>query len=296
MLEQKEAFYATRPMAGADFAGKMTGSMHKLKLPLPDSHMPDDTVALLEAGVWGQARGAPIGLPDRVLYGSDQVLNLDKHWPGHEQHPFGQWRTSALPKCPQSLLSLLEEEIAGVTGGMSYLGSLGSFFAFHVENQRLPSYNLLMAGSPKVWYAVTPEHISTFRAACAAMRVEPNLATMIDLEKLAAHGVPLTRAVQRPGQVIITFPGAYHAGFNTGPNWAEAANFAFSDWLPHGRMARDEDGRITPTPLFAFDRLLLALAMHAAEPSSPWYADRAIVRAELELLMEREEEQRAEQG
>jgi hypothetical protein len=44
--------------------------------------------------------------------------------------------------------------------------------------------------------------------------------------------------LQEAGQFIITFPGAYHAGFNHGFNCAESVNFALPQWLPIGRRAR----------------------------------------------------------
>ena len=46
-----------------------------------------------------------------------------------------------------------------------------------------------------------------------------------------------TKVVQRPGDFILTFPGAYHAGFNHGFNIAESTNFATRRWLPIGRRA-----------------------------------------------------------
>ena len=48
---------------------------------------------------------------------------------------------------------------------------------------------------------------------------------------LTAAGVPVYRAVHEAGSFMITTPGAYHAGFNTGFNIAESTNFAFCDWL-----------------------------------------------------------------
>lgn len=60
------------------------------------------------------------------------------------------------------------------------------------------------------------------------------LITMLSPAQLAARGVPVCRAVQVPGSFIVTFPDAYHAGFNSGFNVAEAVNFAAPDWLPFG--------------------------------------------------------------
>ena len=64
------------------------------------------------------------------------------------------------------------------------------------------------------------------------------MVTMVAPHRLKSnHGVPVCRAVQRPGNYIITFPRAYHGGFNAGLNCAEAVNFAPADWLPWGDKA-----------------------------------------------------------
>ena len=39
-------------------------------------------------------------------------------------------------------------------------------------------------------------------------------------------GVRVCRAVQAPGEIVVTFPRAYHAGFSNGFSLGEAANFA----------------------------------------------------------------------
>lgn len=49
-----------------------------------------------------------------------------------------------------------------------------------------------------------------------------------------SYGVRCFRATQRPGDIIVTYPAAYHAGFSLGPNMAEAMNFGTIDWLEHG--------------------------------------------------------------
>ena len=49
---------------------------------------------------------------------------------------------------------------------------------------------------------------------------------MIHPMALKAAGVPVYRMEQRPGEFMLTFPRAYHGGFNAGYNFAESCNFA----------------------------------------------------------------------
>ena len=63
------------------------------------------------------------------------------------------------------------------------------------------------------------------------------LVTMLNPRVLQAHGVPVYRGVQHKGDFMITFPNAYHSGFNTGFNCAEAVNFVPPDWLRFQRTS-----------------------------------------------------------
>jgi jumonji domain-containing protein 2 len=55
---------------------------------------------------------------------------------------------------------------------------------------------------------------------------------------LKKAGVPYEIVIQRPGDAIVTSPGAYHFGVNLGFNIAEATNFGIPEWIPKGREAK----------------------------------------------------------
>lgn len=58
-----------------------------------------------------------------------------------------------------------------------------------------------------------------------------HMTTMVSPERLEAHGVPVYTCSQLAGEFVVTFPRAYHAGFNNGYNFAEAVNFCPAEWV-----------------------------------------------------------------
>ena len=136
--------------------------------------------------------------------------------------------------------------LPGVTTAYLYFGMWGSVFSAHTEDMNLLSINYLHAGAPKYWYAIDPKASKRFES--LATSLFPAAARdcadflrhkryLISPTILHKHGIGYTTQVQRPGDAIITFPGAYHFGFNTGFNVAESTNFAVPEWLPSGREA-----------------------------------------------------------
>lgn len=46
-----------------------------------------------------------------------------------------------------------------------------------------------------------------------------------------------SQITQEAGEIMITFPYGYHAGFNHGFNCAESTNFAAPRWVEYGKRA-----------------------------------------------------------
>lgn len=56
---------------------------------------------------------------------------------------------------------------------------------------------------------------------------------------LKEHNIPCVMVTQQPGDFVITFPHAYHCGFNNGYNIAESTNFAMPRWIEYGKKAAE---------------------------------------------------------
>lgn len=59
---------------------------------------------------------------------------------------------------------------------------------------------------------------------------------------------------------MVTFPCAYHGGFNTGFNCAEAVNFAPAYWLTFGAAACERLRAFRKPPVVCHEWLLLKVA------------------------------------
>jgi jumonji domain-containing protein 2 len=55
---------------------------------------------------------------------------------------------------------------------------------------------------------------------------------MISTMQMQSNNIPFIRLIQEEGEMIVNFPGAYHAGFNLGFNCAESTNFGTSRYVP----------------------------------------------------------------
>ncbi|KAJ4958970.1 hypothetical protein NE237_026081 [Protea cynaroides] len=188
-----------------------------------------------------------------------------------------KWNLKTLSRLPKSTLRLLENTIPGVTEPMLYIGMLFSMFAWHVEDHYLYSINYHHCGASKTWYGIPGHAALDFEKAVrkrvyahgilstegedGAFDVLLGKTTIFPPNILLQHNVPVYKAVQKPGEFVITFPRAYHAGFSHGFNCGEAVNFATGDWFPLGAVASRRYAFLGRTPLLPHEELLCKEAM-----------------------------------
>ncbi|KAL0913771.1 hypothetical protein M5K25_017256 [Dendrobium thyrsiflorum] len=188
-----------------------------------------------------------------------------------------KWNLKRLSQLPKSVLRLLQSSIPGVTDPMLYIGMLFSMFAWHVEDHFLYSINYHHCGAAKTWYGIPGHAAPEFEKVAqeyvykreifstegddAAFDVLLGKTTMFPPNILLDHHVPVYKAVQNPGEFIITFPRAYHAGFSHGFNCGEAVNFAIGDWFSLGIVASQRYALLNRMPLLSYEELLCKEAM-----------------------------------
>ena len=65
---------------------------------------------------------------------------------------------------------------------------------------------------------------------------------LISPMRMAQAGIPVYKGVQKAGEIMITWPEAFHSGFNLGFNLAESVNFVppslWKFFMEHARTAR----------------------------------------------------------
>lgn len=219
-----------------------------------------------------------------VLYGADlETGSFGSGFPKHcnqggsiqdEKYVNSGWNLNNLPRVSGSVLSYESSDISGVLVPWLYIGMCFSSFCWHVEDHHLYSMNYMHWGAPKMWYGIPGENALQLEEVMRKHLPElfdeqpdllHKLVTQLSPSILKAEGVPVYRCVQNPGEFVLTFPRAYHSGFNCGFNCAEAVNVAPVDWLPYGQNAIElyrEQGRKTS---ISHDKLLLGAARAAVK-------------------------------
>ncbi len=237
-----------------------------------------------------------------VEYGAD--IHSTTHgsgFPTIEKNPLDpystdQWNLNILPLHPESLFRHIKSDISGMTVPWLYVGMCFSTFCWHNEDHYTYSANYQHFGATKTWYGIPGADADKFEEAMRQavpelFESQPDLlfqlVTLLPPDQLKKAGVNVYALDQRAGQLVVTFPQAYHAGFNHGFNFNEAVNFAPHDWEPYGEAGVERLQAFKRQPCFSHDELLLtAAARDTTIKTAKWLAPA------LERLKERELEQR----
>lgn len=188
-----------------------------------------------------------------------------------EQYVHHPWNLNNFPGAQGSLLQYVDSSITGVVVPWLYIGMSLSSFAFHTEDHYFASINYHHFGAPKTWYGISERQAALFEDTCRKLCPDlflqrEDLLTGIvtqfspkDLICASKGELAIFRIVQMPGDFVITFPRAYHGGFNHGFNCAEAVNFATPTWLRHGYQCLDRYKILKKNPVIAHDTLICSL-------------------------------------
>uniref|UniRef100_A0A8D0ARF1 [histone H3]-trimethyl-L-lysine(4) demethylase n=1 Tax=Sander lucioperca TaxID=283035 RepID=A0A8D0ARF1_SANLU len=211
-----------------------------------------------------------------------------------EEYANSGWNLNNMPVLEQSVLTHINVDISGMKVPWLYVGMCFSSFCWHIEDHWSYSINFLHWGEPKTWYGVPASAAEKLEAVMKKLAPElfdsqpdllHQLVTIMNPNVLMEHGVPVYRTNQCAGEFVVTFPRAYHSGFNQGYNFAEAVNFCTADWLPMGRQCVAHYRRLHRYCVFSHEELLCKMA---ADPDSLDVELAAAVFKEMGEMMEEE--------
>ncbi len=207
-------------------------------------------------------------------HGSGFPTQMALEQAGDENHYYksyveSSWNLNNIPVLEGSVLGYINADISGMKIPWMYVGMCFSTFCWHNEDHWSYSINYLHWGEPKTWYGVPggmAEHFEQVMRETTPdlFRNQPDLlhqlVTILNPNILMDRGVPVYHIDQAAGEFVLTFPRAYHAGFNHGYNFAEAVNFAPLDWIPLGRECVEHYSSLHRYCVFSHDELICKMA------------------------------------
>ncbi|KAF9993432.1 hypothetical protein BGZ80_002474 [Entomortierella chlamydospora] len=237
-----------------------------------------------------------------VEYGADlHSSQYGSGFPMKTRDPHDEYSThpsnlNNMPVLQESLFRHIKSDISGMMVPWLYVGMCFSTFCWHNEDHYTYSINYMHWGATKTWYGVPASDALKFedtmrQAVPELFEQQPDLlfqlVTMLSPGRLVENGVKVLALDQRPGQFVVTFPQAYHAGFNQGFNFAEAVNFAPPDWCQFGVDCAMRYKEHRKHPVFSHDELIITTALKDdSVDTAKW------LRHEMKDLLKREMELR----
>lgn len=131
----------------------------------------------------------------------------------------------------------------GIFTSYLYLGMWKASFPMHVEDMNAYSINLLHFGADKVWFFIPRKSFSDLKKILpdyykSCPEYLRHKSTIFGVDVLNFQRIPVLRTIQKPGEIIVTFPNGGHQGYSQGFNCGEAVNYCPSQWVKYGMAAR----------------------------------------------------------
>jgi len=152
--------------------------------------------------------------------------------------------------------NVLHDNITAVTGIQTpylYIGQAYTMFALHTEDYNALSLNYQHSGAPKSWRVCSPRSFTALEDFIAASipnagncsQFVRHQSIYLPRETLEGAGVRSILVRQFPGELVITWPLAYHQGWNEGVNVNEACGYGNERWreLFPEKARRVKEGR-----------------------------------------------------
>ncbi|XP_056153884.1 LOW QUALITY PROTEIN: protein Jumonji [Lampris incognitus] len=204
-----------------------------------------------------------------VHYGKVDTSTHGSGFPTGKSEPFSKhgWNLTVLPNNSGSILRHLGA-VPGVTIPWLNIGMVFSTSCWSRDQNRLPYIDYLHTGADCIWYSVPAEEKAKLDKVVHTLlqangtpgleMLEKNI--MISPEVLCREGIKVHRTVQRSGQFVVCFPGAFVSKVSCGYSVSETVHFATPHWMNLGyQAAKDLKCRCIPKP-FSMEKLLYQIA------------------------------------
>ncbi|KAJ8415791.1 hypothetical protein AAFF_G00403480 [Aldrovandia affinis] len=204
-----------------------------------------------------------------VHYGKVDTNTHGSGFPVGKSEPFSKhgWNLTVLPNNSASILRHLGA-VPGVTIPWLNIGMVFSTSCWFRDHNRLPYIDYLHTGADCIWYCIPAEEKAKLDKVVHTLlqangtpgleMLEKNI--MISPEVLHREGIKVHRTIQRSGQFVVCFPGAFVSRVCCGYSVSETVHFATPQWMNLGyQAAKDLKCRRIEKP-FSMEKLLYQIA------------------------------------
>lgn len=149
-----------------------------------------------------------------------------------------------LTELPGNVIHDSKSKVTGIHTPYLYIGRSYTLFALHAEDYNALSLNYQHLGTPKTWRVVCPRDFHMVESFVAGVITSPygnkgnkkcsqfvrHASVFLPGKTLEAVGARSILFRQNPGELVVTWPLAYHEGWNEGINVNEACGYGHKNW------------------------------------------------------------------